>query len=296
VRNKPKPGCPGVSGGRRVGGAYRVKQSQLAPLDGVRWGRPNSQRAGAGSNKPSGPERILRNKANSARAAGVPGPILRNKPNFPQTHRAKQSQFARTGPGGRRARAVVQTKPIPPVGRGCRGRNVTNKAKLRRVGVSGGKGGSSRAILPNKANSPIRPAASADHLYKQSQFPPRCQDRQGLGRKGVMVNSTSDRPRQNKANSRAAANRAKQTQFFDCGPGSASKVTTLWTGHRPAMGHPARAARPGANCTNKPNLRPPSTLRPRPRHRMPTAWSVSGGVTFCLNPQRGRGYNHYRQP
>ena len=80
------------------------------------------------------------------------------------------------------------------------------------------------------------------------------------------MNSTFDRPRQNKANPGAVAHRAKQTQFFDCGPGSASGVTTLRIGHRPAMGHPARAARPGGEwykqTQSPPALDPPAAPPP----------------------------------
>jgi hypothetical protein len=44
-------------------------------------------------------------------------------------------------------------------------------------------------------------------LYKQSQFPAGQKEGQVLGGKGVMVNRTSDRPRQNKANSHCDADR-----------------------------------------------------------------------------------------
>jgi len=94
--------------------------------------------------------------------------------------------------------------------------------------------------MRNKANPASRPTAWGQ-LYKQSQFPPRRQDGQRLVQKGVMVNSTFDRLRQNKANSGGAADRAKQTQFFDCGPGSKSGVTTWRIGHRPVTGHALRA-------------------------------------------------------
>jgi hypothetical protein len=67
----------------------------------------------------------------------------------------------------------------------------------------------------NKANSPIadcglrngygrtaaRPASlRRGQLYKQTQFPGAGKKRQVLGGKGLMVNSTFDGPRQNKAN------------------------------------------------------------------------------------------------
>jgi hypothetical protein len=87
----------------------------------------------------------------------------------------------------------------------------------------------------NVQNEPnFRPAepSGTPNCAKQTQFPPRRQEGQRLGGKGVMVNSTCDRPRQNKANlgkpgwgsaesimqnkanSGGVANRAKQTQFL----------------------------------------------------------------------------------
>jgi hypothetical protein len=94
---------------------------------------------------------------------------------------------------------------------------------------------------------------------KQTQFRRREKQRQVLGGKGVMVNNTSDRHRQNKANfppqgrsgdrrSQGGAGRAKQSQFFDWGLRIAD-----WG--RTCRLRPARAG-----CTNKPNF----VGRPRP--------------------------------
>jgi hypothetical protein len=56
-------------------------------------------------------------------------------------------------------------------------------------------------IVQNKANLPGGAGGvGRGMLYKQSQFPPEQKEGQSLGAKGVMVNNTSDRPRQNKAN------------------------------------------------------------------------------------------------
>ena len=111
---------------------------------------------------------------------------------------------------------------------------------------------------------------------KQSQFPPRRQERQRLGEKGVMVNSTFDRPRQNKANSGewdasggaisgavAWARRAKQTQFVDCGLRIGKRtaqrpiLSVVWTAKCAKQSQLALAYRPDprAGCTNKPNSR-----------------------------------------
>jgi hypothetical protein len=50
------------------------------------------------------------------------------------------------------------------------------------------------------SNSTLPPDRRRDFLYKQSQFPPDQKRGQRLGGRGVMVNRTFDRPRQNKAN------------------------------------------------------------------------------------------------
>jgi hypothetical protein len=69
---------------------------------------------------------------------------------------------------------------------------------------------------------PARPSTAPPYTWlncaKQSQFRPRRQGRQRLGRQGVMVNRTFDRPRQNKANSGEpggdpGVDYAKQSQF-----------------------------------------------------------------------------------
>jgi len=194
------------------------------------------------------------------------------------------------------------------------------------------------AILPNKANLPGQGLGDAGRgqLYKQSQFPPRRQDRQGLGREGVMVNSTFDGPRRNKANclkrgteavsggwdafggttgrAVAWARCAKQTQSAPEGPGDTEPCAfgtwhvAVWVfggknegneGGQPAIGQDKPAVGSSDQlCETNPIVRRgraalplPSTLRPRLRHRMPIASSVSGGVTFCLNPRHQGGYN-----
>jgi hypothetical protein len=75
-----------------------------------------------------------------------------------------------------------------------------NRATSPRCPASGNKANSRRAGRGLGTGVPSCPSGLAVNCAKQSQFRQREKKRQGLGRKGVMVNSTSDRPRQNKAN------------------------------------------------------------------------------------------------
>jgi hypothetical protein len=70
-------------------------------------------------------------------------------------------------------RLIVRNKAnLPGQGLGDAGRGQLYKQSQTSASWGiWGSGGLSRVILPNKANSPSRPAASAGHLYKQSQFP-----------------------------------------------------------------------------------------------------------------------------
>ncbi len=85
-----------------------------------------------------------------------------------------------------------ETKPISggeQLGAGC-----TNKA-------NSGFRPNPCPTMPNKPNLPGGAGAVGRRmLYKQSQFSPEQKEGQRLGGKGVMVNSTFDRPQQNKAN------------------------------------------------------------------------------------------------
>jgi hypothetical protein len=112
---------------------------------------------------------------------------------------------------------------------------------------------------------------------KQSQFPPRRQEGQRLGGKGVMVNSTFDRLRQNKANlpqrpPRGAGRRIHQPSRR-CGVlCQTNPIPRLWiadhviasearqSGLRIQKGLGPAARTCGAGCTNKPNLHPPGGI------------------------------------
>ncbi len=104
--------------------------------------------------------------------------------------------------------------------------NEANRAKRTQLPEAGHRGGVRRAGYPRFRYSTIPALLSHAFCAKQSQFPPRRRERQRLCEKGVIVNSTSDRPRQNKANSGGSdasggttgravawARYAKQTQF-----------------------------------------------------------------------------------
>jgi hypothetical protein len=134
-----------------------------------------------------------------------PSRICTNKPNLacPAARRRvavnKPSQFARTGPGGRRARAVVQTKPnqgeLGHLGdRTAAGRAQGKCAKQTQFARRGR--GAGRGILYRQTQF------AGTNCAKQTQFPPDQNEGQVLGGKGFMVNRTVYRHRQNKANSR----------------------------------------------------------------------------------------------
>jgi hypothetical protein len=144
---------------------------------------------------------------------------------------------------------------------------------------------------------------------KQTQFPPQRLEGQRLGGKGVMVNSTFDRPRQNKANSggsdapggttggvAAWAQCAKQTQSAPGGPAGRGTNKANWAGrqrrrHRRARSCETKPIGGSEPCQTKPilrlrivqneaNLRSPG--RPdglSTRHRMPAtpSWAPFRG-------------------
>jgi len=102
-------------------------------------------------------------------------------------------------------------------------------------------------------------------------IPATAPDGQGLGGKGVMVNSTFERRRQNKANSGGAGAVGllyKQTQFFDCGLPERHRATGIrlrrscrvadWAQTCNGTRFAGQAPKPGASCTNKPNLLEPN--------------------------------------
>ncbi len=111
---------------------------------------------------------------------------------------------------------------------------------------------------------------------KQSQFPPRRRDGQSFCGKGVMVNSTFDGPRQNKANlaitrRHPEANRAKQSQFpaVPGGPPSPLRVAGILPAIRgrdaldtKEQGQDALATRPRNNgCAKRSQLGKGSQVR-----------------------------------
>jgi hypothetical protein len=107
---------------------------------------------------------------------------------------AKQTQLPEAGHrGGVRLRR--EGRGLGDVGRGA---NAPNKPNLH---LPGRIGGASPALHGLHRAKQSQWGGAAD-CAKQSQFPPRCQAGQRLARKGVMVNSTSGRLRQNKANFR----------------------------------------------------------------------------------------------
>ncbi len=90
-----------------------------------------------------------------------------------------------------------------PAGRGTSGKC----AKQSQTRASWGIWGTGRRRDEHRANAPNKPnlpggagGAGRGMLYKQSQFPPDQKEGQVLGAKGFMVNTTFDKPQQNKAN------------------------------------------------------------------------------------------------
>ncbi len=133
-QTNPIPGWGGATGGTEC-----AKQTQFAPADRNRWGKPHptSGRNGAKRTQFRRPGRglgdvgrgaIVRNKPNSRRAGSV-GPVRRAKQSqFPPARRlgpaecAKQSQFAgRDRPKALVARAATKQTQFPPaILPGCR--------------------------------------------------------------------------------------------------------------------------------------------------------------------------------
>jgi hypothetical protein len=115
---------------------------------------------------------------------------------------------------GRRAGPPRQTNPIPAdptVGAGqvCDIASMPRFGKQSQTKASWGIWGTGRRRDEHRANAPNKPnlaggtgGAGRGTLYKQSQLPLDQKEGQVLGGKGVMVNRTSARPQQNKANSR----------------------------------------------------------------------------------------------
>jgi hypothetical protein len=125
------------------------------------------------------------------------GAIVRNEPNFRRRHVGR-------GQGAWDAGQMCETNPIRP-GLGSPSRRAKDAKRTQFAAGRTGTGGTNRA--------------------KQSQLAPERNGGQVFGRKGVMMNWTRKRLRQNKANSRrwragrgrqghgARANCAKRTQF-----------------------------------------------------------------------------------
>ncbi len=168
-------------------------------------------------------------------------------------------------------RALEKQSQFPAgqgVGKGRHGRLCKTNPSCTRREESVGQAGTPNAV--HRVWEPDPPYTRLN-CAKQTQFPLRGQEGQRLGRKGVMVNSTSDRPRQNKANSGgwdasggttgravAWARCAKQTQFLDCGFPERHRATGVRLRRSCRF---ADSGRPGAcrlgparaPCTNKPN-------------------------------------------
>ncbi len=181
--NCPKRGTEAVSRLRITDCGLRSQPGMTALRIGHRpaTGRPSRPaRPGAScTNKPNWPERTVRNKANSPG-----GELVGQAPPY-------------------RSAQLRQTNPIC-----ARGADRT-RYKQSQFGTSRAR------ACPELAEG--TPNLRRVDYAKESQFRPRRQDGQRLCEKGVMVNSTFNRPRQNKANSRGVAQRAKQTQFGNCG-------------------------------------------------------------------------------
>jgi hypothetical protein len=124
----------------------------------------------------------------------VPGVFLLQTSRFtlqtrPKAVRAKQTQFPAT-PGGRGS------------GGWGRGPIVRNKANstIADFGLRIGDRAQPCGWPPDHGQLYKQTQLAGANRAKQSQFSPRRQDRQRFGGKGLMVNRTVYRPRQNKAN------------------------------------------------------------------------------------------------
>jgi hypothetical protein len=186
----------------------------------------------------------------------------------------KAGRLSRFAPSGLR-RPDVQTNPIRP-GLGRARFQVDERCETKPIARSGAP----RCCPAGPGGTGPPGRGTQGNRAKQTQFRRRAKQRQVLGRKGVMVNSTSDRPRQNKANSRgwdapggttsgavAQAYRAKQTQFAADGQGRPlprpEALTMPPTGDKRAKqsqfpatagwGEARGAWGDGANAQNEPN-------------------------------------------
>ncbi len=130
-------------------------------------------------------------------SAPVPWASAPNKPNFGHG-KTKDKWFAAkelwlSGP----AKSTEKTKPIPA------GPGDPPSPMPRRLGKTNpiARSGAPRRCPATPGGT--RPGGRETRVKcaKQSQFRPRRQERQRLGGKGLMVNRTFDRPRQNKPNS-----------------------------------------------------------------------------------------------
>ncbi len=180
-------------------------------------------------------------------------------------------------------------------------------AKQSQTRASWGIWGTGRRRDEHRANAPNKPnlpggagGAGRGMLYKQSQFPPDQKEGQVLGGKGVMVNTTFDKPQQNKANSPIA----------DCGlperpgnwhpPGGVGLGTDLppptragdcakQTQFGPAWAEPGPGWAKDTKQSQLPEIEPKRWMWNPP----PYAGHTRSGTrdSFCLNPHCSRGYN-----
>jgi hypothetical protein len=159
------------------------------------------------------------------------------------------------------------------------------------------------AAVQNKPNSRRRRegrgprGGGREVLYKQSQLPPWRQEGQRLARKGVMVNRTSDRPRQNKANfgkpgwdpgSRLCKTKPIRRRGRSC------DIASMPRFGKQSQFPPRRGTRPagggrGAIAQNKANSREPA----RPGGRL---YKQTQFLPLCRSgDRRSRGVNRAKQ-
>jgi hypothetical protein len=142
-------------------------------------GQHRASGGAGGTNEPNWPELLVRNKPNSDRGH-VRGKSCMGKTLWFIIHAqdlGKTTPIARSG--------APRRCPILPGGTRPQRRGTAGKC-------------AKQTQLQAASGTPPSPLGQRQ-LYKQSQFPAEQKEGQRLGGKGVMVNSTFDRPRQNKA-------------------------------------------------------------------------------------------------
>jgi hypothetical protein len=173
------------------------KQSQFA-----RRGRAQLYKQDAHDKSPQTPIRAAFLGQYPGSARPIPTFVVRVKQSqFGASSREEGCRREQTKPIAWPCRAgrgpVVQTNPISGGPGGVCRAILRNKAKPGRAGIwgTGRRRDEHRANAPNKPNLPGGAGGEGrGMLYKQSQLPPDQKEGQVLGGKGVMVNSTFDRP------------------------------------------------------------------------------------------------------